>query len=132
MTGVEIAMWSLLEINVAIIMGSIPNLKAFITKAILGQKSGYALSSSNNGKTFSLPRSNERVHGRIDTSLSKEGAGLFSSTVVVTREFEMISYTMDDQSSEKELVHHNPFDSYGKAYACVDTTRTSALGHSDM
>jgi hypothetical protein len=48
-SGVDIALWSGLEINVAIICGSAPALKAFVSKAILhktdGKTSGYGDSS---------------------------------------------------------------------------------------
>lgn len=101
-TGVDIALWSGLEINIAVICGSLPALKAFVSKVILGKTesktSGYAY--GNNSAV--------RKQSRALASVSNDDDYKMDSLKINVREsIEMNRYQGDDGGSENDLIIQN-------------------------
>lgn len=112
-TGVDIALWSDLEINVAIICGSVPALKAFVGKVFFGQSVGgssdrsrtaYGNTSQSRKQTL---RGQSRVLGSRTGDEEEGGAGGSVGKmggITVQQSIEMKTYLADDTGSEKELI----------------------------
>ncbi|KAG8167850.1 hypothetical protein KVR01_003539 [Diaporthe batatas] len=97
-TSVPIALWSVIEINVAIICGSVPSLKAFVSRVIFGTKPGstpshgvYGLSATR--KQSQVLRSQAEEDERRGTRLE----------IQVQQSIEMKAY-VDETGSDKDLI----------------------------
>lgn len=98
-TSVPIALWSVIEINVAIICGSVPSLKAFVSRVIFGTKPGstpshgvYGLSATR--KQSQVLRSQAEEDERRGTRLE----------IQVQQSIEMKAYHVDETGSDKDLI----------------------------
>lgn len=100
----DIALWSGLEINLAIICGSVPALKAFVMHIVLGKHG-----SEGSGRYAYGTHSATRKHSHIlrsvggDEDLSQNDAKRFNITV--RQSFEMRRFDQgSDEGSEKDLI----------------------------
>jgi hypothetical protein len=107
-TGVDIALWSDLEINVAIICGSVPALKAFVGKVFFGQSIGGSSdrSCNNYGNTSQSRKQTRNQSQVLGSQIGDEEAGGSGKMggITVQQSIEMKSYLADDTGSEKELI----------------------------
>jgi len=89
-TGVDIALWSYLESNLAIICGSVPTVKAFVSRIILCHDNGTYCSGT------SCPTRNRIRHQSqpLDSTIHDEEQGFGSKSFAITLEhsIEMRSY----------------------------------------
>jgi len=121
-SGVDIALWSGLEINIAIICGSVPALKAFVSQVILrkidSQPSGYGNSSA------------VRKQSRVLASMSGDDDYKMDRLKInVRNSFEM--NRGDDGGSESDLIIQNHGFSGPAAPTKVHiTSATSSNRHS--
>ncbi|KAB5517004.1 putative integral membrane protein [Coniochaeta sp. 2T2.1] len=114
-TGVDIGLLSDLEINVAIIGGSVPALKAFIGKIFFGQSIGgssdrthgnYGIASHSRKQT----RNQSQVLGSQDgdegaiTGMGRTGDSSKMGGITVDQSIEMKACLADDTGIEKELI----------------------------
>lgn len=109
-TGVNIALWSHLDINVAIIFLSLPALQALITRYIL--KKHYSGSDSHSGATGAVTGSGPgsrvlRSHATRNDDLDYEAGDRMA--IHVQQSIEMKSYAIDDTGSEKDLIDKQNF-----------------------
>lgn len=106
--GVDIALWSGLEINLAIICGSIPALKAFTSHIVFGRGESRP---SDYGRTNN---SASRKHSHILRSGSEEEVSKMDRMQITVREsIEMKRFDHgSDEGSEKNLVVDAPKDTY--------------------
>lgn len=109
MTGVDIALWSDLEINVAIICGSVPALKAFVGKVFFGQSIGGSSDRSRNqyGNTSQSRKQTRNQSQVLGSQIGDEESGVGSGKmggITVQQSIEMKTYLADDTGSEKELI----------------------------
>ena len=118
--GVDIAVWSGLEINIAIICASVPALKALFKKYMPGLSS---LGGGSNSKAYGrstngshpLQSRDAHVHigaahgygarGDVSTSSSSGPDGRKIQGIQVQQSIEMKSIPVDDDDSEKNLVN---------------------------
>ncbi|KAI0128995.1 putative integral membrane protein [Xylariales sp. AK1849] len=139
-TGVDIAMWSQLEINVAIMMGSVPSLKSFLSNVIL-KKPGHM--SSSNGGAYVEHSGHSKSRSRMGTRVTvkntddhyesaKDDGHPSKMRIAVTQDIEMKSYVVDDQSSEKELMNDAIFTPYMRSHAYVNSVGKPKDGHSGV
>ncbi|KAK2614529.1 hypothetical protein N8I77_001341 [Diaporthe amygdali] len=99
-TSVPIALWSVIEINVAIICGSVPSLKAFVSRVIFGQKPGST--PSHNVYGLSATRKQSQVlRSQVDDE-ERRGTRL---EIQVEQSIEMKAYHVDETGSDKNLIH---------------------------
>ncbi|KAF4634265.1 hypothetical protein G7Y89_g3845 [Cudoniella acicularis] len=106
-TGVDIALWSGLEINVAIICCSVPALKALVSKILKGTLSGYS-GSSNYAENTAVRKQGQVLQSK--TSLTDEEANKSGMTITVEQSIEMKTYVYnrgDDEGSENSLIIEN-------------------------
>ena len=99
-TGVDIALWSGIEINVAIICGSVPALRAFVNRIILGVSHGTSSNYVHTSQSRS-GTSNPVLQSTMDDNLEekrKEG-------IIVDRMFEMKSYNAGDLTTIDRTIH---------------------------
>lgn len=101
--GVDIALWSSLEINVAIVCASVPALKPLFVKVfprLISSFSDSAKRSRTGGRTTG------RSHGTVQLASFDPSGGLESgSGIKVQQDFEMKALPADgDDNSEKNLV----------------------------
>ncbi|KAH8659952.1 putative integral membrane protein [Xylariales sp. PMI_506] len=138
-TGVDIAMWSQLEINIAIIMGSVPALKSFVSNVILKKMSSSARSQGYASYGRSAHKNTQNDRPAFSKSSDEEGN--ISSTedgkgpkmaISVTQDIEMRSFPVDDQHSEKGLIHDEPFTAYAASHVYVNSSGRTKNGHSDI
>lgn len=99
MTSVPIALWSVVEINVAIICGSVPSLKAFVSRVILGNKPGSTPSHGAYG--LSATRKQSQVLRSQAEDDERRGTRL---EIQVEQSIEMKAYHVDDTGSDKDLI----------------------------
>ena len=104
-TGVNIAIWSHLDINVAIIFLSLPALQALITCYIM--KKDYSGSGSHSGATGAVSGSGPgsrvlRSRATRNDDLDYEAGNRMA--IHVQQSIEMKSYAIDDTGSEKDLI----------------------------
>lgn len=101
-SGIDIALWSQLEINLAIICGSVPALTAFVSKVILGHgTSNNASAGSSRSRRKSRNQSQSLDSGTHDED---QGGGGHPLAIIVHSTIETKSYQSDDQGSERGLV----------------------------
>ncbi|KAB5559607.1 putative integral membrane protein [Coniochaeta sp. 2T2.1] len=102
-TGVDIALWSYLEINLAIICGSVPALKAFVSRVILGHKASSHHASDDSSSSVKRARNQSQS---LDPNMceAEGGVGGKPLTITVENSIEMRSCIVDDQGSETGLV----------------------------
>ena len=101
-TGVDIALWSNVEINVAIICGSVPALKAFVTKVILGRSNND--SSGGYAANITSRKQSTMLRSRIGDEESKDRSNI-QVTQTVDQSIEMKSFVYDDgEGSESDLI----------------------------
>lgn len=118
-SGVDIALWSGLEINIAIICGSVPALKAFVSQVILRKSetqptSGYAYGHS----------SAVRKQSRILASMNGDDEYKMDKLQIVVRNsFEM--NRVDDAGSESDLIIQN--NTHSGMTSKVHITSTSGM-----
>jgi hypothetical protein len=110
-TGVDIALWSGLEINMAIICGSVPALKAFVSRIILrhtnisssGDGGGYGKSSTVRSRQF--PRSKLGSHNADEFEHDGDRGPM---KIMVQRDIELKHFKVaDDDGSESDLIIQN-------------------------
>ncbi|KAB5515525.1 putative integral membrane protein [Coniochaeta sp. 2T2.1] len=106
-TGVDIALWSDLEINIAIICGSVPALKAFVGKVFFGQSVGGS-SGRTHGKFGSASHSRKQTRNQSQVLGSRTGdeeaitgVGLARDSnkmggITVEQSIELKTYLADD------------------------------------
>ncbi|KAH6668464.1 hypothetical protein B0J14DRAFT_456634, partial [Halenospora varia] len=99
-TGVDIALWSHLEINIAIICGSVPALKAFFCRIVLRQASEGSGYNGNSHRFSSRTRRHQShvLHRSIDDTCKDK------QKITIQQPIEMNSHFADDTSSERELI----------------------------
>lgn len=95
-TGVDIALWSGLEINIAIICGSVPALRAFVHR-LFGSGSQPTYGYGNN----STVRKQSRALGSMSGDEDRTKGSL---RITVRESIEMKRYGGDDQGSESDLI----------------------------
>ncbi|EPE34284.1 hypothetical protein GLAREA_09978 [Glarea lozoyensis ATCC 20868] len=109
-TGVDIALWSGLEINMAIICGSVPALKAFVSRVILrnthlsssGGREGYGKSSTH-GRQFPRSKLDSQTADAFD-----DGGERGPMEIMVQRDIELKHFKVaDDDGSESDLIIQN-------------------------
>lgn len=98
-TSVPIAMWSVIEINVAIICGSVPSLKAFVSRVIFGTKPGSTPSHGVYGLSASRKQSHV-LRSQVDDE-ERRGTRL---EIQVEQSIEMKAYHVDETGSDKALI----------------------------
>lgn len=96
-TGVDIALWSGLEINIAIICGSVPALRAFAHRLFRNSSSQPTYGYGNN----STVRKQSRALGSMS---GDEDRAKGSLRITVRESIEMKRYDGDDQGSESDLI----------------------------
>ncbi|KAH9231968.1 hypothetical protein K456DRAFT_1870072 [Colletotrichum gloeosporioides 23] len=103
LVGVDIAVWSGLEINIAIICASVPALKALFIKIIpkLGTYKKYSKNPYGRSTTGNLPlRSFDKRTGNF----SQSGKDSSKMEIQVHRSIEMNVMPIEDDDSQKDLV----------------------------
>jgi hypothetical protein len=109
-TGVDIALWSGLEINMAIICGSVPALKAFVSRVILrnthisssGGREGYGKTSTH-GRQFARSKLDSQTADAFD-----DGGEHGPMEIMVQRDIELKHFKVaDDDGSESDLIIQN-------------------------
>ncbi|KAB5585189.1 putative integral membrane protein [Coniochaeta sp. 2T2.1] len=102
-TGVDIALWSYLGINMAIICGSVPALKAFVSRVILGHNASSHHASEDSSPSLKRARNQSQS---LDSNLcdAEEGVGGKPLTITLENSIEMRSCIADDEGSETGLV----------------------------
>lgn len=98
-TSVPIALWSVVEINVAIICGSVPSLKAFVSRVIFGTKPGSTPSHGVYGLSASRKQSHV-LRSQVDDD-ERRGTRL---QIQVEQSIEMKAYHIDETGSDKDLI----------------------------
>jgi len=106
-TGVDIALWSGLEINVAIICGSAPALNAFIRRVILRKSSLNASSGAQYAGSTTATWGGGG--GRRNPTVAEDSIEEGGMTITVQRDVEMKTYAVDDTGSERELIETEAF-----------------------
>lgn len=110
--GVDIAVWSGLEINVAIICASVPALKALFVKIIpklasynLSKRTGYARSGTNHTNSLRLRTLDNNLHAGGSKDDVESAAGHDQGMRInVHKTFEAKTIPVSDDDSEKNLV----------------------------
>ncbi|KKY30030.1 putative pth11-like integral membrane protein [Diaporthe ampelina] len=98
-TSVPIALWSVVEINVAIICGSVPSLKAFVSRVIFATKPGSTPSHGAYGLSASRKQSHV-LRSQVDED-ERRGSRL---EIQVEQSIEMKAYHVDETGSDKDLI----------------------------
>lgn len=101
-SGVDIALWSALEINIAIICGSVPALKAFVSQVILRRMDTQPTGSGYGYGYSSAARKQSRVLGSVN---GDDEYKMDRLEIVVRNSFEM--NRGDDGGSESDLIIQN-------------------------
>jgi hypothetical protein len=116
-TGVDIAVWSGIEINVAVICGSVPALKALITR-MLGTYTSHSSSSQHKTPIQTLRSRNQSqmLGSGIDRDLEGDGNGMKQGGIQITvqKSIEMKTFyhgkeegVPGDDGSESDLIVTN-------------------------
>ncbi|KAK3934548.1 hypothetical protein QBC46DRAFT_462564 [Diplogelasinospora grovesii] len=108
--GLDIALWSCLEINIAMICASVPSIKALFVKLLPGLISSHDASKPTYGRSAdgSLPLHDFGHTGRSQTGAAAAGrqgkGGKGKMEITVQQTFEMRTIETEDDGSEKDLV----------------------------
>lgn len=127
MTSVPIALWSVVEINVAIICGSVPSLKAFVSRVIFGNKPGSTPSHGVYGLSASRKQSHV-LRSQVDDD-ERRGTRL---EIQVEQSIEMKAYHIDETGSEKDLIRAAGAQGYRNDSRNKTETKINATGNTVM
>lgn len=128
-TSVPIALWSVVEINVAIICGSVPSLKAFVSRVIFGTKPGSTPSHGIYG--LSATRKQSQVLRSQADDDERRGTRL---QIQVEQSIEMKAYHIDETGSDRDLIQAGaqgfPNDSHNKTETKINANAVMVSGSS--
>ncbi|KAG6366958.1 hypothetical protein INS49_001139 [Diaporthe citri] len=126
-TSVPIALWSVVEINVAIICGSVPSLKAFVSRVVFGNKPGSTPSHGVYGLSASRKQSHV-LRSQVDDD-ERRGTRL---EIQVEQSIEMKAYHIDETGSEKHLIQAAGAQGYRNDSRNKTETKINATGNTVM